>query len=55
MFAILVMMGTRYACNISYGRDWTCLQYWSRKGLDMLAMLVTLGTRHACNVSNKGD
>ena len=55
MFAILVMMGTRHACNIVHIGDQICLQYQLRWGLDLPAMSVIKGTKYACNIDNKGD
>ena len=49
MPAILVTMGTKYACNLSLDGDQICLQSWFKRGPDMPAMSVTLGTIYACN------
>ena len=35
MHAALVILGTRYACNIDYKGDWTCLELQLGWGLGM--------------------
>ena len=49
MPAILVTMGTKYACNLSLDEDQICLQSWFKRGPNMPAISVTLGTIYACN------
>ena len=51
MLAILVVIGTKYACNLDNDGDQICLQSWLRWGPDMPAILVMLGTKYACNLS----
>ena len=40
MLAILVVIGTKYACNLDHDGDQICLQSWLRWGPDMPAILV---------------
>ena len=51
MLAILVVIGTKYACNLDRDGGQICLQSWLRWGPDMPAILVMLGTKYACNLS----
>ena len=55
MLAILVVIGTKYACNLDHDGDQICLQSWLRWGPDMPAILVMLGTKYACNLSYNRD
>ena len=55
MLAILVAMGTKYACNLDHVGDQICLQSQSRWGPYMPAILITIGTKYACNLGSKGD
>ena len=49
MLAILVVKGTKYACNLDYERDQICMQSWFKRGPNMPAISVTIGTIYACN------
>ena len=49
MLAILVVMGTKYACNLSQDGDHICLQSWFKRGPNMPAISVSIGTIYACN------
>ena len=55
MPAILVVIGTKYACNLDYKGDQLCLQSWLRWGLNMPAISVWMRTKYACNLGSKGD
>ena len=49
MPAILVVVGTKYACNLDHVRDQICLQSWFKRESNMPAIPVTIGTIYACN------
>ena len=49
MLAILVVKGTKYACNLGDERDQLCMQSWFRRGTNMPAISVTIGTIYDCN------
>ena len=55
MPAILIAMGTKYACNLGYVGDQICLQSWLCWGPNMHAILVQKGTKYACNFSHDRD
>ena len=38
MHAILVVKGTKYACNLDHERDHICMQSWFKRGPYMPAM-----------------
>ena len=54
MLAILVVIGTKYACNLDNVGDQICPQSQSRRGPYMPAILVTIGIKYACNLGSKG-
>ena len=49
MLAILVVIGTKYACNLDHDRDHICLQSWFKRGPNLPAISVSIGTIYACN------
>ena len=55
MLAILVVMGTKYACNLDHVGDQICLQSQSRRGPYMPAIPVKTGTIYACNLGHDRD
>ena len=55
MLAILVVMGTKYACNLDHVGDQICLQSQLQWGPNMPAIVVTMGTKYACNLGYDGD
>ena len=55
MLAILVVIGTKYACNLDHDGDKICLQSQLGWRSNMPAILVTKGTIYACNLGSKGD
>ena len=55
MLAILVVIGTKYACNLDNVGNQICPQSQSRRGPFMPAILVTIGTKYACNFSFDRD
>ena len=52
MLAILVVIGTKYACNLDHVGDRICLKSWFKRGPNMPAMSVSIGTIYACNLEN---
>ena len=52
MLAILVVIGTKYACNLDHVGDQICLQSWFKMGPNMPAISVSIGTIYACNLEN---
>ena len=50
MLAILVVIGTKYACNLKQDWDHICLESWFKKGPNMPAISVSIGTLYACNL-----
>ena len=55
MHAILVVIGTKYACNLDRDGGQICLQSWLRWGPNMHAILVQKGAKYACNFSHDRD
>ena len=55
MPALLVVLGTKYACNLDHEGDQISLLSWLLWGPDMPAILVTIGTNYACNLGYVGD
>ena len=55
MLAILIVIRTKYACNLDHVGDQICLQSQSRSGPFMPAILVQKGAKYACNFSFDRD
>ena len=55
MHAILVVKGTKYACNLDHIGDQIYLQSWLRWGPYMHAILVQKEAKYACNFSHDRD
>ena len=53
MLAILVVIGTKYACNLDHVGDQICLQSQSRRRSYMPAISVKMGTIYACNLGHE--
>ena len=49
MLVILVVIGTKYACNLTQDWDHICLEIWFKRGPSMPAISVSIGTIYACN------
>ena len=54
MVAIIIMTGTKYACNHDNNGDLICLQSRLERGLNMLAISNLNRTINVCNLFQKG-
>ena len=50
MLAILVVIGTKYACNLDHVGDQICLQSWFKRGPNMTCNF-SFDRNHICNTT----